>query len=99
MLVAIMNKTLIKPAPTLSSKAPAKGASKIKKIIDKKTLPRPMAVMITINRLAISTMIEVKTKLKVNNNIANAAGDTRKPPINMLKTSKLIIPFTIPQVF
>jgi len=58
-LVAIIKRIEINPAPTLSSNAPAKGAPKMKKMIDNNTLPRPMDVMIQINFLANNTKIEV----------------------------------------
>jgi hypothetical protein len=51
----MMNKTLIKPAPTLNSKAPAKGASNTKKIIESTTLPTPMKVIIQIRLFVINT--------------------------------------------
>ena len=62
MLVAIINKTLISPAPTLSSNAPANGASKIKNIIDKITLPMPIAEIITIKFFEKRTKNDVNTK-------------------------------------
>jgi hypothetical protein len=80
MLVAIMNSTLIKPAPTLSSKAPANGAPKMKKITAKKTLPSPMALMITINRRAINTKMDVSRKHTVNRKIAQAVAVKPAPP-------------------
>jgi hypothetical protein len=59
MLVAIIKRTEIKPAPTLSSNAPAKGAPKIKKRIDNNTLPKPIDVIIQINFFAVITKSEV----------------------------------------
>jgi len=51
----MMNNTLIKPAPTLNSKAPAKGAPKMKKKIDRKRLPTPIKVIIQTKFFAIKT--------------------------------------------
>lgn len=50
-----MNRTLIKPAPTLSSKAPAKGAPNTKNMIESSTLPTPMKVIIQIKLFVINT--------------------------------------------
>jgi hypothetical protein len=63
-LLAIINKTLINPAPTLSSKAPANGAPNPKKIIDKTTLPKPIDVIMTIKLLANRTIRDVDTNPK-----------------------------------
>jgi len=71
-----MNKTLINPAPTLSSNAPAKGASNIKKSTDSSMLPNPIAEMITTKFLATKTRMEVSTKPIVRIRINQAEIDT-----------------------
>ena len=78
-LVAMMNNTLIRPAPTLSSKAPAKEAPKMKKTTDRTTLPAPIAVIIQISRLANSAQNDVSTKLTTRIPIRNA-GLSKVPP-------------------
>jgi hypothetical protein len=74
-LVAITNKMLIKPAPTLSSKAPAKGAPSRKNRIDKTILPIPIATIITISFLESNTQSEVARKPIVSIEIYIVASD------------------------
>jgi hypothetical protein len=71
----MMNKTLIKPAPTLSSNAPAKGAPKIKKRIDKMTLPSPIDEIIMTKSFVNNTINEVKTNSIDNSKMHHARID------------------------